>query len=210
MRHCFVRTCFISLLVGVLLAACASSTASRLYVLNPIAPVAPLAQSQAEASSVGVTLKLPAYLERSQIVTRSSGNQLKLAESDRWGGNLRKNMTQVLVKNMTVLLDDSRITVVPADSDALPVLILELELFGFERFADGKVHLSSAWRIVDDTGALMANHTFESSRAVGLKSYEATVEVMSGLLGELSQVMAESVVKLLEADSLDKGADSPT
>ncbi len=198
MRNCFIRTCVVSLLAAMLLAACASSTASRLYVLNPITSVAPLAQSNAEAVSVGVTLKLPAYLERSQIVTRSGGNQLKLAESDRWGGNLRKNLTQVLVKNMTVLLDASHITVVPADSDALPALILELELFGFERYSDGKVYLSSAWRIVDDSGLMMASTTFESSRAVGNSSYKATVEVMSDLLGELSRVMAESVLKHLE------------
>ncbi|OIO74806.1 MAG: hypothetical protein CO187_06565 [Zetaproteobacteria bacterium CG_4_9_14_3_um_filter_53_7] len=205
MRICFIRNCIISLLAGVLLVACASSTASRLYVLNPVAYVAPLAQSKADAVSVGLTLKLPAYLERSQIVTRSNDSQLKLAQSDRWAGNLRKNMTQVLVKNMTALLDASRIAVVPADSDVLPALSVELELFGFERFSDGKVHLSSAWRIVDDSGLLKAHHTFESSRAAGLKGYEATVEVMSALLGDLSHAMAESLVKLLEAGSPDKG-----
>jgi len=69
-----------------------SSPAIKFYVLNPVN-----AQSQddSEASPLHIEItavRLPQYLERPQIVTRTGDNRLLLSEFNQWGGNLRKDM----------------------------------------------------------------------------------------------------------------------
>lgn len=193
MRNYSIRMYVIALLFGVILTACNSVAITRHYVLNSVAN-APEEQAKADTFRVGISsLILPSYLDRSRIVTRSSSNQLKLAEFDRWGGSLRKNITQVLLNNLSSQLEPSHITIIPVNSDVSPNISIEVELSRFEQFPDGKVYLSGMWQIVDSSGTLLTTNTADFSRRVAGKGYAATVKTMSILLGDLSRKLSESV-----------------
>ncbi len=128
----------------------APTTATRFYVLNPIdygTSIVSVTDVTASLSIEVASLRLPQYLERPQIVTRSSGNLLELAEYHQWGGNLRKNMTRVLAKNISQLLATPNIAISPNRPPTPPDFSVELEVMQFEKDYSGKVHLSTQWRL---------------------------------------------------------------
>ena len=55
----------------------------------------------------------PEYLQRLQIVTRTSGNKLQFAAFDHWAEPLRHNFTRVLVIDLGIHLSTDRIYVFP-------------------------------------------------------------------------------------------------
>lgn len=103
------------LLSFLLLAGCASKS-SKFYTLDPAArmpssgpvPVAP----PGPASSISlVSVEIPDYLDRPQIVTRNEKGGLEIAEFDRWAGELQKDIARVLAETMSASLPESRVFV---------------------------------------------------------------------------------------------------
>jgi len=196
MQHHTTRLCLI--LLAISLSACSSSIkATRIYVLNPASEATEAKHLEGGSFSAGITsLILPPYLERSQIITRSSDNQLKIAASSRWGGSLKKNITQVLVKNMATMLDRARIGIIPANSDASPDINIELEISRFERFPDGKIYLSAMWRMVTATGELLETHSSDLRSESTAENYHAIANSMSLLLADLSREISQAVIRV--------------
>jgi len=211
MRLSFLRfrLVFVFVLAGGFLTGCVTTTtpAARFYVLNPLTPGAGLASDaglNGELSVEVASLRLPQYLERPQIVTRSSGNRLELAEFDQWGGNLRKNMTRVLAKNFSQVLATPNIAIAPHRPPIPPDFLVELEVMQFERDSHGQVRLSTQWRLSRGKDRMpLATHMTDLSSATvpAGPDFEHTVSAMSNLLGELSQIIGREIVKNVNRSS---------
>lgn len=195
---------FVLMLTGSLLSGCIKTTPipTRFYVLTPIDHGVSLVSKteQKKPLSVEITsLRLPQYLEKPQIVTRSSENRLELAEYHQWGGNLRKNMIRVLAQNLSLLLATSDISMAPFRPSTPPHVGVELEVMQFERNAGGQVRLSVQWRLLEgkDNQTLKIQMTDIVSPVVHtVPNFEDTVSVMSTLLGELSHVIGTEILHL--------------
>src|SRR5690242_1750466 len=118
--------------VGLALAGCfGSSRPSRFYTLSALevrdgaaSPVSASSLAAAAASPAAATLavgpvEIPDYLDRQQIVTRTGTNGLVLAEFDRWGGTLDREITRSLVATLGQQLAPRSIAVVPWRSTRL-------------------------------------------------------------------------------------------
>ncbi|MCP4044155.1 MAG: hypothetical protein GY731_19745, partial [Gammaproteobacteria bacterium] len=110
--------CLIMVLVAGLLSGCITTDTpnTRFYVLNPLEPDAGQVVGDGAKGTLAVevaSLRLPQYLERPQIVTRSGKNRLELAEYHQWGGNIRKNMVRVMAKNLSQILATPNIAISP-------------------------------------------------------------------------------------------------
>ena len=84
----------------------------RFYLVTPLEG----AQAAAPAPGPGVVVaavRLPKYLERPQLVTRSGDNRLQLEEFHQWGGNLGKDLTRVLAENLSRLLGSDAVVAAP-------------------------------------------------------------------------------------------------
>lgn len=197
MRNTLTRICLLVLFAG-LIPACTTSKAitSHLYVLTPMASTATSQGKHAPFTVAVASLMLPAYLDRPQIVSRSSNQQLQLAEADRWGGNLNKNTWQVISGNLAIAFENENIGMVPVDADQPPHLNIEIEISSFEAYPDGKVHLAASWRIVNDHGDIMEIRNSELSRPITGKGYEPIVQAMSLLLADLSHEIAAPVQRI--------------
>ena len=204
-----IRLVFVFVMAGGFLTGCMTTTtpSTRLYVLNSLPPDAGLfrdAGLNGELSVEVASLRLPQYLERPQIVTRSSGNRLELAEFHQWGGNLRKNMMRVLAKNFSQLLATPNISIAPHRPSIPPDFLVELEVLQFERDSHGQVRLSTQWRLSrgKDRMPLATHMTDLSSATVPAGSdFDHTVSAMSTLLGELSQIIGIEIVKNVNRSS---------
>ena len=85
------------LVLAVCLSACAGKSASsNFYVLSPL-PQSKLSGS--ESKTIGVfPVAMPDYLDRPQIVTRVSENEIKLDEFSRWAEPLKRTSTPFLLR----------------------------------------------------------------------------------------------------------------
>ena len=106
-----------------LVAGCGTSMSSRFYRMYPTATAgAKTAQAQAAPTYVCIgPVKVAAYLERPQIATRISGDELAYAEYDRWAGPLKDNISDVLVEDVSGLLSGEGMTVRTFAGSSAPV-----------------------------------------------------------------------------------------
>jgi uncharacterized protein len=198
-----IRIALFLVLAGSFLCGCLTTTtpATRFYVLNPVDPgVKPISEiDRKDALSVEVaSLRLPQYLERPQIVTRSSKNRLELAEYRQWGGNLRKNMMRVLAQNLSRLLATPHIAIYPHRPTISPDFRVDLEVMHFERDSDGQVRLSAQWRLSsgNDRKPLTTRITDLTSPVFQKEGdFEHMVSAMSKLFGELSQIIGSEILE---------------
>lgn len=185
-----------------LLCGCSSAPATRYYVLSPTAQM-PAHRAQAlvdrEAAAVAVVIKdvrLPQYLDRSQIVTRGSDHRLQIAEYEQWAGNLREDMTRVLAENLGRLLESDRVVAAPHNLRLQPDYRVEVEVLRFEREPGGRVGLSARWWLTRGSDASLLASPAETLFGAPLgegASFEAMVASMSAVYGELAQAIARGI-----------------
>ena len=196
-----IRLVAILMVTGSLLCSCKTTPPNRFYVLNPLDPGVTIESKTDPKGSLSVevvSLRLPRYLERPQIVIRNSKSQLDLEEFHQWGGSLRKNMIRVLAINLSRLLGTPDIAISPYRPPEPPDFRVELEVLQFERDSRGRVRLSAQWRLSQgkDRKVLETQITDLASPVVQTgPDFEHTVSAMGVLLGELSKIIGREILK---------------
>lgn len=171
---------------------------TRFYVLTPLTgdastPAAAAASTgQQPALIVGVTpVELPRYLDRPQIVTRVSANELVLAEFDQWAEPLPDSVTHILAENMTRLLSAHQIEVLPLQRSNQSAYEVVVTLMRFESEAGNGCVLSARWALVDEREkSVRVQNTFDVRIPLETSDYDATVGAMSRALAALSRDIA--------------------
>ena len=177
----------------VLFAGCASSPPSRFYVLTPEASGKQLANTSDLTLGVG-PVRLVAYLERPQIVSRDSANQLRVEEFERWGGTLEGNITWVLAENLSRLLGTGAVVTYPWERVVETDYQIALDIRRFDPGSDGQVQLSVQWRVIGkDGGELYAIERSEFSEPVAGSGFAAQVAAQSRVLARLSEAIAARI-----------------
>ena len=188
-------TVIVSLVGLLLLAGCAGGTPSRFYVLTPLAAGKPTHAPDGLAVGVGPVV-VPQYLDRPQVVTRTSDNRLEVGESDQWGGRLSDNITRVLAENLSGLLQTDRVSIYPWTDATAVGLQVTLDIVEFERGASGAVTLSAFWNISDVANAkILVTRRSTIAKNIEAKdaSYDVIVAAMSAALADLSKEIADQI-----------------
>jgi len=204
----------LSLAVG----SCSTTPPTRFYVLSAISDQPPSAPGKGPAIGIG-PITLPQYLNRPQIVTRVSGNQLAVAEFDQWGGDLNDNMARTLAANLSSLLQTDRVSLFPWKDETPIDDQVTIDVEHFEQDVDGSSLLTAYWSIVDaktgkvkvmrrssyrdtggaaETGAAAPDEGAGggASQGGGAHPYNAVVAAMSRNLGALSHDIATAITGL--------------
>jgi uncharacterized lipoprotein YmbA len=198
------RARFSLLLLLVILTGCASSPPSKFYQLNPVqnqmASIADVPSSRNVVIAVG-PVRIPDYLDRPQIVTRSGKNELKLSEFDRWAGSLEADISRVLVENISSFLAADGLSVVrwtPYPGSGAPASYqIEVLVDRFEGTLGDSVPLKAQWRVFASDGSLLLSKESRLKEPMSGSSYDALVAAMSSALGKLSLAIAEELVVVL-------------
>jgi uncharacterized lipoprotein YmbA len=189
---------------------CSNTPPTRFYVLSAMAEQA--AEDPGKGTAIGIgPITLPQYLNRPQIVTRISGNQLDFAEFDQWGGDLNDNVTRALAANLSNLLETDRVSLYPWKDEAPIDYQVTIDVANFEQDVDGTSLLTAYWSIVDprsgkvrlmrrstyrDTSETARPDTANSAGAIvggGARPYDAIVAAMSRNLEALSRDIAGAI-----------------
>jgi uncharacterized lipoprotein YmbA len=195
MMRAFGPALLASLLV--LAAGCAGSgEGTRLYVLSP-ASYAAGAAAPTDTAVVVAAVRIPQYLDRPQLVTRSDGHRLQIAEFHQWAGDLREDLTRVLADNLSRALGSPRVVAAPHALKASAAFSVQVELLAFERMEDGRVRLAARWWVTRgaEAAAIEGTRMTELFGApLGEKpTAEATVASMSQVYGEFSRGVAAAI-----------------
>ena len=148
--------------------------------------------------SLGIgPIKLPGYLDRQEIVTRTGQNRFDVSEYDRWAEPLDENFTRVLTQNLSALLRPERISSYPWPVDKKPNYQVEIEVLRFEANAKQEIQLSARWAVIDDICKEASNlNKSHLSRPAKEKSTDASVSALSETVADLSREIAKTVIAI--------------
>ncbi|MGO9611489.1 MAG: membrane integrity-associated transporter subunit PqiC [Dissulfurispiraceae bacterium] len=186
--------------VALIFTGCAESPQSRFYHLDAAKEQTSVSHSVIPEGTLVVTIgpiRIPDYLDRPQIVTRSGKNEFNLSEFNRWAGSLEKNISLVLVDNISTILPADRFLVLrwtPVIESQIPSSYrVEVVVESFEGAIGGSVSLKAKWGIVTTRGVLQLRRESVIIEQVEGNGYDALVAAMSSALKKLGHDIAEGI-----------------
>jgi len=189
------------LLALVSLAGCFGheSAPARFFVLSPT--VRPEPSAAASAASDGALAvgpaQVPDYLDRPQIVTFRSANEIAIDEFRRWGEPTSSAVARVVASDLQALLPSWVVVVKPWDP-TVPVrarLVLAVDELGWDQA--GEARLEGTWTLLaGSSGSAAASGHVSLRRRAASASADAGAATSSELLGELARTIASHVRQL--------------
>ncbi len=185
-------------LIGAL-TACAETQPAQFYVLSSLEAsktVTVPASAKTKPASVGVgPIVLPEYLDRPQIVTRTSPTKLSLAEFDRWGEPLASLLGRVTAENLSVLLASERVYQLPRRGGERLDYRVQIDVFRFDADKSGQVFLSARWTLYDTRGQqpLKVGRTTVTEAAGSAGDFEGVAAALSRAVERLSRDIAREI-----------------
>lgn len=195
----FLFTLFTLIISLMVLAGCARTHPTRFYILHPLdssdteRPEPQVAEHDGIAIGIG-PVELPEYLNRPQIVTRISKDELQLSEFHRWASPLQHNFPSVLAENLSILLSTERVAVFPWKRSTPIDYRVTLEIIRFDCKPGGNASLIARWSIFgeDKKNALSIKRS-SITEPVSAHDYEAIVSAKSKTLSALSLEIAKEI-----------------
>jgi uncharacterized lipoprotein YmbA len=168
----------------------------RLYVLTAITSdgaTPPI--DRKENLSIGVgPLAFPEYLNRPQIVTRASDNELSVAPFANWAEPLKQNVLRVMVGNIATLAETDAVYRYPWRVGYAPLVQLQAEIVQFDAARNGEAILAVRWEWMDQTGRpLMSRQHSVLRQPVQGAGDDAVVAAMNRLIYDYSRMTVEQL-----------------
>ncbi len=179
---------FLGSLIG-----CAGS-AGNFYVLTPAAPTAGAPSTATDTPrTLGLyPVRLAAYLDRPEIVTRVDTNRLHFAEAHHWGEPLGDGVTRTLGRDLAVLLPGHRVAVFPQVVGGPVGATILVDVAQLDGALGRDCILVARWAVAGKAGVESRAGTFSRSAPAG-ESYDTFVAAVSWLIGDLAQEIAAGV-----------------
>jgi hypothetical protein len=140
---------------------------------------------------------MPLYLDRSDIVTRGSQNEVDIADFAQWAGPLHENFSRVLSENLSVLLSTDKIGVFPfARGDAIDYNVT-VYVTRFDGMPGDKAYLRARWAILDRKRkeSFFEKHTIVSHPTIS-DTTEALIAAKSNTVADLSREIAQAIIEV--------------
>jgi uncharacterized protein len=174
---------------AILLGACGSDPTNRYYAIESGTPArAPAAYSGPPVQVLEV--KIPASMNRPELVREFASGEVQLREFDRWAAPLERSVRQALTESLAVRLPEGKVVFAgatrPAERLDLNVEVLSL------RIANGSASMWVAWGVQQlgpGAPAPCATREVRLQTAAG-DDAAATAKAWSALLGQLADRVA--------------------
>jgi uncharacterized lipoprotein YmbA len=192
------------LIVGavlMILSGCASTPPTRFFVLNPIAGSERMGSRMSErclAIAIG-PVKIPEYLNQSEIVMRITQNEVRVDEFAKWAEPLEDNISRALAENLSSLLCIRSIAIFPWKGGTLIDYRIDVHVIQMDGMLGESASLDATWSIADGADRkksplLTKRSTYKE--AIGGGDYGTFVSAQSRNLASLSREIAETILIL--------------
>ena len=178
------------LLVSVLLLAACGAGSKSFYVLTADGPA-----PSGGGMGIGVgPITLAEYIDRPNLVIAESPNQLSVAESHRWAGDLAASITRVTAANLGRQLHTGNVRSYPWKGDEGIHYQVTLDIRQFHGGADGYAVIEAGWRAYSlPDRKLKASRTFVDREPLATDGYPPLVAAQSRLLSRLARDIAKEL-----------------
>ena len=169
-----------------------SSPPVRWYDLTPIDPPA---QDQQTDITIGFgPIRFPDYLKRPQIVTRSSGSAVELADFDRWLEPIDAALPRTVGVNLDSLLESVRVIQFPFGSGLVDVdFRLVGQVIRFDLDADATAVFDVQWAILTADGERVSGpHRSHYKERAGSADFASKVSALNRTVNAWSRDIAEA------------------
>ena len=171
---------------------------SKFFVLTPIDSASREVPITYDSGGVNRPLeiglgpvKFPAYLERPEMVTRSSPTQVELSPINRWAEPLQKDFVSVLAQDLMIQLGAHIVTFPwyrPTNLDYQ----VTVDITRFDTDTKGSAELNGRWEVKDpNTGDLLKSGEIRQTEAA--QGSETRAATLSRALGHLSTQLADTI-----------------
>lgn len=134
-----------------LLAGCARTPPPNFFLLD--FPVDEQLAGVERGLAIGVgPINLPQYLDRPQIVTRGTGNEVKLSEANRWAEPLKASISRVLVVDLGRRLNTNRVYAIPQRRRTPLDFQIAVDFGRFDGSPGAEVVLATRWSLFGKDG----------------------------------------------------------
>lgn len=180
------------IIVAVVTLASCEGVPTNFYYLESLAPPAS-EPSDVRTRLVIEDVTLPPYLDRSDIVTQEQANRLDVSDVQKWAEPLDDGFARVLRADLSNLLADERVLVVPANFTEANASVF-VDVSRFEVLEGGDAILEAQWRIVRerDSRELVLERSVQRAPVVG-EGYGAITAALNETLRGLSRDISAAV-----------------
>ena len=190
------------LLSVVLFTSCSSSPPIQKYILTPTVEndVETLSSKDDTEITIGIgSIELSQYLLRPEIVSFKGNNELIVDQFNRWAEPLNENFERVLIENLSRLIPTDRIYIFPLQEEEPNSFQITIVVNEFGMRSDSSVVLDARWNVSKSfkRDFLMTQRSFYTDNASGV-SLEATVTLLSNLVGNFSREIANEIRKEID------------
>jgi uncharacterized lipoprotein YmbA len=166
---------------------------TRFFILTPVKPPStPATDSLRLALGLG-PIRFPDYLKRTQFVTRTGPNSVRVSESDRWAEPLDASFRQVMALNLARLVGTDQIVLFPWYSSTHIDYQVELDVSRFDTDTTGTAHLVARWMVRDTHGRALISQSSNLTAQAPTADPAAAAGALSQVLGELSREIASVI-----------------
>jgi uncharacterized lipoprotein YmbA len=137
-------------------------------------------------------VRLPAYLDRREIVTRAGPARLEVARVDLWAAPLDVLFASVLAEDLRAAVPAREVLGWPWSVGASPEWSVSVDVLRFDGEPDGTALLEARWIV--RRGGTLANQGVTIARERGAaREIAATVAALSKAIGALARDIAAAV-----------------
>jgi uncharacterized protein len=196
-KSCFTTVMLVFFAIG--MAGCIGGTSkpSKFYLLrsmeNPQKSLPPAGNKNCVSVLIG-PITLPAYLDRTQMVTVAGKHELVLEEFNRWAEPLKDNFYRVLMEDLSLLLNTSEVYAYDRDGVSLTDYQVVIDVTRYDSVAGGDAVLTAFWTVSGKDGnspGIKRKSVF--SRSVPSTGITGVVEAQNQTLTELSREIAKEI-----------------
>ena len=195
------RSITLCAVVSLLIAACGSSPPVRYFALSPMDSVQQ--QDPDDSVTLGVgPLRLPEYLNRSQIVTRGGGSEVEVDEFSRWAEPLTQALHRVVSTDVDNMMNGGMVIAFPLEAVVHNEVDYRLlgEVTRFDADRSGRVVLDIQWGISATTGeaAVVIRRSKYETRAARPDDPAIVVSAMNDALAMFSRDVVSELEVILQ------------
>jgi uncharacterized protein len=141
-------------------------------------------------------VQLPEYLDRPELVIRTSPNGFELSESSRWAEPLADNFRHVLANDLTNLLGTTNIVQYPWYPETRLDYIVHVEVQRFEADTSHNAQLTAHWDLrTPQSNQALASREAQLSSPVTSLTGDAAAAALSQDVGELAGQIASAIAQ---------------
>lgn len=144
-------------------------------------------------------IRIPAYLDRPQIVTALSAQEYQLSDNHRWAERLDVTVARVSAENLANLIPTERIVPHPWSRENAPDLQVAINVQEFHVDQNRQARLEALWTLRQGRDTTLSRR-FSCRLPVKAEDYSGMVEAESQCLGRLNREIAGAVRGLGRAE----------